>query len=509
MQDAPPKRRPERAAGILLHPTSLPGPFGIGDLGPAAYAWVDWLAAAKQTWWQILPLGPTAYGDSPYQCLSAFAGNPYLVSPDALVRDGLLEPGDGAGATFPAERVDYGAVIPFKLRLLRRAWESYRAARAPALRPAFEEFADAQAHWLDDFALFMALKQAHGGAGRSAWPADLVRRRPAAVAEARSKLADAVDERRFHQFLFFRQWSELRRYANGRGVRVIGDVPIFVSDDSADAWAHPELFGLDEAGRPTVVAGVPPDYFSPTGQLWGNPLYRWDVLKQTDYAWWVARLRATLEQVDLARLDHFRGFEASWAVPAGDATAEGGEWVAGPGADLFRAAVAALGGLPFIAEDLGLITPEVEALRKRLGLPGMRVLQFAFSGPDNPYLPHQYERRTVAYTGTHDNDTARGWYSSLPAKEKQFLERYLGRPPGDIAAELVRLAWASVADYAVAPLQDVLGLGPETRMNQPGRPAGNWGWRFTPAMLSESTREALADLTELYDRAPESAGAAR
>jgi 4-alpha-glucanotransferase len=492
-----------RGAGILLHPTSLPGPFGIGDLGPAAYAWVDVLARARQTWWQVLPLGPTGYGDSPYQSASAFAGNPYLVSPELVARDGLVRPADLAGAHFPADRVDYGPVIDFKLRLLGRAWENFRAGAAPALRPAFEEFCGRSRAWLDDFALFMALKDAHRGAHWHDWPHELVLREPAALAAARDRLRDAVEMHKFRQFLFFRQWGGLKRHANTWGIRLVGDAPIFVSGDSADVWANPHLFLLDGRRRPTVVAGVPPDYFSATGQLWGNPLYDWEALRRTHYAWWVARLRGLLEQVDRVRLDHFRGFEAYWAVPAGMPTAETGRWVKGPGKELFEALRAALGGLPLIAEDLGLITPAVEALRDELGLPGMRVLQFAFGDtPANPFLPHNYRRNTIAYTGTHDNDTTRGWYASLPEKQKDFVRRYLSRDGRDIAWDFLRLAWSSVAGAAVAPLPDVLDLGSEARMNQPGRPAGNWGWRLRDGVLTDAVLGRLADLTELYGRAP-------
>jgi 4-alpha-glucanotransferase len=490
-----------RSAGILLHPTSLPGPYGIGDLGPAARAWVDVLVSARQTWWQILPLGPTGFGDSPYQSFSAFAGNRYLISPDALAQDGLVHPDDLAGVQSPADHVDYGAVIPFKIALLARAWENFQSGSAAALRGPFETFCAQEAHWLNDYALFMALKDAHGGAGWQDWPAELVRREPAALKDARRQLARTVGLHQFTQFLFFRQWREVKRYANERGVRLIGDVPIFVSADSADVWANPGLFHLDEERRPTVVAGVPPDYFSATGQLWGNPLYDWDALKRTGYAWWVARLRATLGQVDLVRLDHFRGFEAYWEVPAGMPTAEVGRWAPAPGAELIETLRQALGGLPLVAEDLGLITPEVEALRDRFGLPGMRILQFAFYGnPDDRFLPHNYERNTLVYPATHDNDTTVGWYSTLNEKDRAFLHRYLPCATGDIAWDLIRLAWGSVADYALASLQDVLSLGSEARMNKPAQPSGNWAWRFTADMLTPERLGRLADITEVYSR---------
>jgi 4-alpha-glucanotransferase len=496
--DKPPS---PRSAGILLHPTSLPGPYGIGDLGPAARAWVDALVRARQTWWQVLPVGPTGYADSPYQSSSTFAGNPLLVSPDDLVAEGLLRPDDVAAPGFPADRVDYPAVAAFKQGLLGRAWESFRGGAAAGLRGPFDEFRAAANGWLADFALFAALKEAHAGREWTDWPAELVRREPAALAAARAQLADAIGLQQFGQFLFFRQWQALRRYAHDRGVRLIGDIPIFVAPDSADVWANPQLFQLDEHRRPRVVAGVPPDYFSATGQLWGNPLYDWEVLRRTGYAWWLARLQATLALVDLVRLDHFRGFEAYWEIPAGRPTAEVGRWVKAPGADFLQAARRVLGGLPLIAEDLGLITPEVEALRDQFALPGMRILQFAFSDGTNPYLPHNFSRRTVAYTGTHDNDTTLGWFHTLPDKERDYLGRYLpGVGEASVAWDLVRLAWGSVADYAVAPLQDLLGLGTEARMNLPGRAEGNWRWRFRAEVLTPELLDRVADLTEVYNR---------
>jgi 4-alpha-glucanotransferase len=491
----------DRSAGILLHPTSLPGPYGVGDIGPAAMKWVDALVRARQKWWQILPLGPTAFGDSPYQCFSALAGNPYLISPDALVQEGLLNAADLGAVHFPSEEVHYGSVIAFKTNMLARAWENFRYGHAPHLRPVFEQFRTREARWLDDFALFMALKDAHGGEGWQEWPSDIRLRRPAAISVARRDLADVIGSHQFRQFLFFRQWRHLREYAHAQGVRLIGDIPIFVAGDSTDVWSNPQLFLLDQEGRPGVVAGVPPDYFSATGQLWGNPLYDWDKLQATGYTWWLERLRATLEQVDFVRLDHFRGFEAYWAIPAGMTTAEVGEWVKAPGADFLETVRRTLGKLPLIAEDLGIITPQVEELRDRFHLPGMRILQFAFGGAvEDRFLPHNYEHNTVVYTGTHDNDTTRGWYAGLTEGEAHFVRRYLGRDGSDIAWDLIRLAWASVANYALAPLQDVLDLGSEGRLNLPGRPSGNWCWRYTDDMLTDGTLDRLADLTELYGR---------
>jgi 4-alpha-glucanotransferase len=495
------ERPPERSAGILLHPTSLPAPCGIGDLGPAAYAWVDALARAGQSWWQMLPLGPTGYGDSPYQSFSPFAGNPNLISPELLAREGLLNAADYAGENWPTGQVDYERVIPYKAALTARAWDNFQAGRAPTLRPDFEVFRDREAVWLDDFALFMAIKEAHGGVSWYEWPEELILRKPAALQRARQELPDAMERQRFRQFLFAHQWRALKEYARERGIRLIGDVPIFVAGDSADVWTHPELFQLDERRRKVVVSGVPPDYFSKTGQLWGNPLYRWEAHQRNGYAWWTARLRAALAQVDLIRLDHFRGFEAYWEVPAGQPTAEKGRWVKGPGADFLRVLSEKLGRLPIIAEDLGVITPEVRQLRLQFDLPGMRILQFAFGGaPERRFLPHRHERNTVVYTGTHDNDTTHGWFQALTEKELRFFRGYAPSTDGDVSWDLIRLAWMSVGNYAITPLQDVLSLGSEARMNRPGAPSGNWRWRFRAEKLSEPLLDRLAELTALYER---------
>ena len=508
---SPPFGPGDRASGILLHVTSLPSPYGIGDLGPSAFAWVDRLARSGQSWWQALPLGPTGYGDSPYQPLSSFAGNILLISPDGLIADGLLRPGELEVPAFPTGEVDYPAVTRFKHRLLERAWSNFRAGAAEGLRPAFERFRLDQAHWLDDYALFRALKIRHGGAHYLDWPEPLVRRDPAALDAARRELADLIDLARFGQFLVVHQGDRLRDYARTRGVYFIGDLPFFVSPDSADVWADPQFFQLDERRRPRVVAGVPPDYFSPDGQLWGNPVYDWEALRRAGYRWWIDRLRALLAHVDVVRLDHFRGFAAAWHVPAGASTAREGRWLPGPGEDLFRAARAELGRLPLIAEDLGLITPDVRQLREGLHLPGMKVLQFAFDGdPDNPFLPHNYGPDTVVYTGTHDNDTTRGWYATLPEAQRRAVWSYLGRSPGaedEVAWELLRLAWSSAAALAMAPLQDVLNLGSEARMNRPGSPEGNWRWRVSGEMLSGPMFDRLGDLTERSARSPASIAA--
>ncbi len=492
-----------RSSGLLLHPTSLPGPYGIGDLGPQARAFAEALARAGCTFWQVLPLGPTGYGDSPYQTFSAFAGNPYLLSPDDLLADGLLLPADLADAPpFPQGRVDYGAVIPWKRAWLRRAFHRFREGRFPRLEAELAAFQQAQQAWLDDFALFMALKEAHSGAPWTAWPEPLRTREPRALAQSRTRLADAVAQVVFEQFLFFRQWQALRKAAAAHGVRFIGDAPIFVAHDSADVWAHPELFCLDEHGQPTVVAGVPPDYFSATGQRWGNPLYCWEAHRQRGYAWWLARLRTLLGLVDVVRLDHFRGFAAYWEVPAEAPTAETGRWVPGPGAEFFAAVRDTLGDPPLIAEDLGVITPDVVALREQFGFPGMKVLVFAFdSGPQNPFLPHNYASPNfVVYTGTHDNDTAVGWWQERASEdERDFARRYLAVDGRDIAWDLIRAAWRSVAKWAIAPVQDVLGLGNEARMNYPGRMGGNWAWRMT-APLPEDAVGRLAEFNAVYGR---------
>jgi 4-alpha-glucanotransferase len=497
----------ERASGVLLHPTSLPGRYGIGDIGSSAFQFLDWLSDSGCKLWQVLPLGPTGYGDSPYQCFSAFAGNPYLISPDLLLQDDLLHPDDLAEIPdFPADKVDYGRIIPWKLNLLERAFIRFKSASRP-VRQAYDRFQAENVAWLSDYALFMALKEANGGGAWGEWPDPLRNRDTDALAEASKRRAEAIERFAFYQFVFFRQWSAVREHAHARGIKIVGDIPIFVAYDSADVWVNPDLFYLNRSGQPTVVAGVPPDYFSQTGQLWGNPLYRWDVLKERSYDWWIARFRATLSQVDVVRLDHFRGFAGYWEIPAESPTAETGRWVPGPGEDLLSTVKAALGDLPIIAEDLGEITPDVIELRDLFGLPGMKILQFAFSGPDNEFLPHNYPAHCVAYTGTHDNDTARGWYESAPENERDFACRYLGLhhcggadTSQEFARELVHAAWASVAVYAIAPMQDLLGLGTEARMNFPSTLGGNWGWRMDANAMSSDLKNRLGELNYLYWR---------
>jgi 4-alpha-glucanotransferase len=494
-----------RASGVLLHITSLPTPYGIGDLGPAAVEWIDRLHETGQTWWQTLPLGPTGYGDSPYQALSSFAGNPLLISPAWLIEDELVKPSEVAAGSFPTAAVDFEAVKAFKRAVLERARKSFSAGARSDLRPAFERFTREQAHWLDDYALFRALKTRYDDAAYLDWPDNVVRRAPAALDQARRDLSDQIDQIRFGQFVLFRQGTRLKAHARARDVRLIGDLPFFVSPDSSDVWANPELFLLDAQHRPRVVAGVPPDYFSAQGQLWGNPIYDWNAMGTRGYAWCIDRLRALLAHVDAVRLDHFRAFAAAWHIPAGAPTAQSGQWVPGPGGDFFGAVDKALGGLPFLAEDLGLITPDVVALRDAFGVAGMRVLQFAFDGhSDNPYLPHNYIPNAVVYTGTHDNPTTRGWYEDLPEVERTNLWRYLQRAPGrseEVAPALLGLAWSSAAALAIAPLQDVLNLGKEARMNEPGSAEGNWRWRCTGEMLSAPGFDSLKNLTRTSARA--------
>ena len=500
----PPFLSEYRASGILLHVSSLPSRYGIGDLGPAALAWVDRLHEAGQSWWQALPLGPTGYGNSPYQSLSSFAGNELLISPERLIEEGLLRAADCEPKFLPSSAIDYAAVIPFKRRIVEKAWSNFRTGAFGELQTAYKQFCSTHRHWLEDYALFRALKVRHNDAYYLEWPTELVRRFPAALEHARRQLASEIDQVRFAQFLLFRHAERLKEYAHAAGLRLIGDLPFFVSPDSSDVWANPELFLLDETHRPRFVAGVPPDYFSATGQLWGNPVYDWEAVRRTGYRWCIDRLRALLHYVDAVRLDHFRGFAAAWHVPRGAATAQSGQWVPGTDAEFFEVTRRELGGLPFIAEDLGLITPDVHALRDRFHLPGTRVLQFAFDGkPDNPHLPQNYNSNTVVYTGTHDNPTTREWCDELPASQRQFLWRYLKRTEGrniDVAPALIELAWSSAAALAIVPLQDVLNLGAEARMNVPGRPEGNRRWRCPENYLSAPEIKWLRELTKASNR---------
>ena len=492
-------RLDRRRSGVLLHPSSLASPYGIGDLGPPAVDFLNYLARAKQSLWQVLPLGPTGFGDSPYASPSAFAGNPLLIAPQPLVDQGLLTATDlDELVNLPTDHVDYGQLLPLKRQVLHTAFQ--RGGRTPDNR--LDRFRTSQATWLDDFALFSALKDDHGGDWTD-WPVELRERHPQALSRARKKLADQIDFHVFCQFVFFDQWHQLRAQAHERGIAIVGDIPVFVAHDSADVWAHQDLFKLDERGFPIVAAGVPPDYFSASGQLWGNPLYDWSAMAATGYDWWIKRFRHLLELVDLVRIDHFRGFEAAWEVPAGATTAIDGAWVKGPGEAVFRAIGAALGGEPpVIAEDLGMITDEVRVLLKNTGFPGMKVLQFAFGGEsDNPYLPHNYaDPNCVVYTGTHDNDTTRGWYTGASQHEREHAARYLGTDGAHIARDLMRAALSSIANTAVVPLQDVLDLGSEARMNTPGSLEANWTWRFQADQLDPERADCLAEMTATYGR---------
>ncbi len=494
-----------RAAGLLLHPTSLPGRFGIGDLGAAAIAFLDWAQAAGQSVWQVLPLNPPALENCPYAALSSHAGNPLLISPARLVEDELLPSAALVSApAFPEGRVDYPRVASWKRDTLEAAFATFRSRRPPALREAYEAWVGHpdQGEWLDDWALFAALRERSNGQVWTRWDPPLSRRDPAALTAARRALAREVEFHRFVQFLFYRQWCNLRREARGRGITIMGDLPIYVALDSVDVWRRPDLFMLDDRGEPTAVAGVPPDYFSATGQRWGNPLYRWDRHQREGFAWWIGRLRAALRTVDLVRIDHFRGFVGYWEIPANEPTAVAGRWVEGPGDAFFAAVYQALGELPIVAEDLGVITPEVGALRRRWGLPGMKVLEFAFDEDDSPHLPHNHSRDSVVYTGTHDNDTACGWYATAAAEARRRLATYAGGTGAEPAWDLIRLAYTSVADLAIVPLQDVVGLGSEARMNTPGVATGNWVWRASLQHLSRPLAARLRALAEVSGRAP-------
>jgi 4-alpha-glucanotransferase len=496
---------PIRRCGVLLHPTSLPGRFAIGDLGPAAEAFVERLASAGQGVWQMLPLGPTGAGDSPYGTLSAFAGNPLLVSPERLNEDGLLTTSELAEATLPGRsRIDHGAAHQLKPRLLRRAFDRLDEGAAPHLREEAEAWAGApeQAAWLPEWALYAALREREGQRPWSAWPGPLRHRDSAALDAARRELARELRFQAFVQFAFDRQFRSLRETARRWGVAIFGDLPLYLATDSADLWSRRELFELDEDGRPLKVAGVPPDYFSADGQLWGNPLYRWDRVAADGYRWWIERLRANLRRFDFVRLDHFRGFVGYWELPGDATTARDGRWVEGPGRRLFEALRAALGDLQLVAEDLGVITDEVNALRDELGLPGMRVLQFGFGADAAVHLPHRFSGRTVAYTGTHDNDTTRGWFATLDAPTRRRVLDYLGCEPREVPRALMRAVYASTAELAVVPMQDLLGLGSAARMNRPGVASGNWAWRLRAGAFGGELAEVLRRLAEVTERLP-------
>ena len=502
-----------RSSGILLHPTSLPGPYGIGDLGAEAYRFVDFLAATGQKLWQVLPLGPTGYGDSPYACYSAFAGNTLLVNPDRLLADGLLNQEDLDNyPRLPNDRVDFERVKAAKQSLLAIAFDHFKHYGRDGMREAFDQFCSTNAGWLDDYALFCVFKEMHLGKLWSEWEPRLAKHESATIEMILPLWMDQIEAQKFFQFLFFRQWFELKTYCHQRGIKIVGDIPIFVAEDSADVWTNPDQFKLDENGRPTVVAGVPPDYFSKTGQFWGNPIYNWDQMKTDGFAWWIKRVHAALRMFDLVRIDHFRGFAASWEIPAGDKTAERGSWVSVPGKELFHAIKLGLGDVPIIAEDLGVITPDVEKLRDELGFPGMHVLQFGFGGDaNNADLPHNYRRNLVAYTGTHDNDTTVGWFRSQAGagstreaadidREREFCLQYLNTDGSQIHWDFIRAVLSSVADTAILPVQDLLGLGNEARMNLPNSSSGNWSWRVEAGAFTEEIAGKLLELTRLFGR---------
>lgn len=490
-----------RRGGIICHPTSFPGPDGIGDLGEAAFRFVEWLARGSLADWQILPLGPVGPGNSPYASPSAFAGNDLLISIPWLVGDGLLP--TQSQAEMPAEssaHVDFDAVRARKWPLLRTAYRNFQRGAAPHLRVGLAEYENAQRGWLENYALFMAMRDAFGGPWNT-WPREIALRDPSALLEATIRHADDMGFYSFTQFLFDHQWAELHRYANQHNIEIIGDLPIFVAYDSADVWANQALFRLDPSGSPLDVAGVPPDAFTADGQFWGNPVYDWDPHAASGFAWWTERVRASFRRVDVLRIDHFRAFAGGWVIPATAHTAAQGHWEAGPGASIFAAMSEALGPLQFIVEDLGIITPDVVALREELGYPGMKVLQFAFdSGPSNAYLPHNYDPNTVVYTGTHDNQTSIGWFKSLREGTRASVQRYLARDGSDIAWDLIRAAWSSVANRALAPLQDVMRLDDDARMNTPGSASGNWTWRYAPHQLHEGLADSLRETTETYGR---------
>jgi 4-alpha-glucanotransferase len=495
-------RNMERSSGILLHPTSLPGKYGIGTLGHEARSFIDFLVSAKQQYWQILPLGPTGFADSPYQCFSSNAGNPLLIDLETLVNDKLLHHGDLVQAAMPETgKVDYGKVIDIKYALLRKAARRFQENTTQEQKADYREFLSGNAGWLNDYSLFMALKGHFGQKPWYHWEQPLKMHDRDAVSKYRHELSEEIEFQKFIQYLFFTQWTAIRDYAHQNNIRIIGDIPLYVAHDSVDVWSSPEMFQLDGNKDPVAVGGVPPDYFSETGQLWGNPLFDWDRLEKDHFSWWISRIRASLTLYDLVRIDHFRGFAAYWSVPYGEKTAVNGKWIPAPGKALFAAIQEKLGDIPIIAEDLGVITEDVEELRDSFGLPGMKILQFAFD-PDeeNDYLPHNYPKNCVVYTGTHDNDTLMGWYHHLKKKDREFVLDYIHTDGTEINWDFIRLAWASVACTAVVPMQDLLGLGTEARMNLPGTTASNWVWRAGAHDFSHPLSRRLAHLTELYGR---------
>ncbi len=494
----------KRSAGILLHPTSLPGKFGIGDLGENAYRFIDFLKNAGEKLWQIFPLGPTGYGDSPYQSFSAFAGNPLLISPDLLMERGLLTKSDLEEIPeFEPHNIDFGKVIIYKTKLLKKAFENYKVIGFKD-KTKYEEFCSENSFWLDDYSLFMASKEFHGGVHWTEWDKTIAFREEGKLTEWKKKLSDLIEYQKFVQFLFFEEWSAIRKYAADNGITIIGDMPIFIAYDSADVWANMDLFTVDSMGKLESVAGVPPDYFSPTGQLWGNPLYRWDKMKSDNFAWWKSRFKKLFELVDIVRIDHFRGFEAFWEIPGGAPNAIEGRWVKAPGDELFSEIKKSFGDLPILAEDLGVITDEVRALRDKYGFPGMKILQFAFGkNGDKNFLPHNYPRNCVVYTGSHDNDTTKGFFDKAMKDDIELFEwtqDYLNYYGAEMVYPLIKEAYKSVANYVIIPMQDILNLGSQARMNFPGKLGGNWSWRFSWDQVDQTLTSKLRYLAEIYQR---------
>jgi len=492
----------DRSSGVLLHVSSLPGADGIGDLGKPAFDFIDFLAASRTRLWQVLPLNPTGFGNSPYQGLSSTAGNPLFIALDDLVTMGLLTRHDlEKRPRFPRTKVDYGMVIPWKSAKLQQAFVTFKQNQPVALVNQFKSFCRKHKSWLDDFALFMTIKNQHELHPWDQWSKELRFRDPLGLKNFQKENRDQIEEQKFQQFLFFTQWFKVKAYANKKGVQIIGDIPIFVGYDCADTWTNPSLFFFDKDLKPTVVAGVPPDFFSKTGQLWGNPLYDWKKHKISGYAWWIERIRQTLNLVDVIRLDHFRGFAGYYEIPAGSKTAEHGQWVQGPGKDLFDALYKHFGDLPFIAEDLGVMTPDVIALRERYHLPGMKIVQFGFNpNPEKGFIPHNFDRNAVAYTGTHDNSTALGWFRSVPPTSREHFRAYVGDSRESVPHAMIRMLWQSVALFAIAPMQDLLELGDEARMNYPGSLGNNWEWKLDKKWNAKKLQNWLLGINQLYDR---------
>jgi 4-alpha-glucanotransferase len=496
----------QRGSGVLLHITSLPSPYGIGDLGPGAYAFVDFLAASKQRYWQILPLNPTDFScdNSPYHSFSAFAFNPLLISPEVLIEDGLLDPRDvGSLPFFPKESVDFRTVIPFKTKILSSAFEHFKQSEK---KQGYEKFCEENVSWLDDYSLFIALKSRFRKRPWHKWPTEIRERQPTAINAVRSDLTHEIQKAKFIQYVFHKQWTILKSYCQRKGIEIIGDIPIYAVHNSVDVWTHSEMFKLDKDKRPNVVAGVPPDYFSKTGQLWGNPLYRWDVMQQRKYDWWIERIAHNLKLFDWVRIDHFRGFVGYWEIPAKEITAIHGRWIKAPAMDFFKTMKRKFQSLPIVAEDLGIITPDVKKIMDFFAFPGMKVLLFAFveDNPEHPYLPHTYERNCLVYTGTHDNNTVQGWFKGEAKQEdKKRLFHYIGRtvPEKEIHWEFIRLGGMSIANTLIVPMQDILGLGVEARMNRPATKTGNWRWRFLPEQLTSSLADRFREITKASGRA--------